>query len=215
MFCQCYFDTKPAAHAAGGGAHAGHAGHGGAGQAAGAGEAKHFCKFNNAYQVNHGHWGDTKLDGAKFWAAGDLGDDFGDGTTDWMLLTFDPSVTPEQRDAIKKILGHVYPVEWETFVIGADKPIEWKATTERAEARLDGGKAAEVVLKKNQGISAEPIVIKNMRYFGAPRNDGFVLMQNEVEALRQPPPGKEPYEFKGTNGFMITFDINSGDVKAK
>jgi hypothetical protein len=68
------------------------------------------------------------------------------------------------------------------------------------------------VLNKFQGMSDEPIVIKNLKYWGAPRNDGFVLMPNEVEALRKAPAGKEPYEFKGTNGFMITFDIKSSDV---
>ena len=35
MFCQCYFNTKPAMHAGG------HEGHG----------AKHFCRANNAYKV--------------------------------------------------------------------------------------------------------------------------------------------------------------------
>src|SRR5262245_2670563 len=54
MFCQCYFDTKPAAH---GGEHAAHGG----------AAAEHFCKMNNAFKVNSGHYGDTKLDGAKFW----------------------------------------------------------------------------------------------------------------------------------------------------
>ncbi len=196
MFCQCYFDTKPAAHA-------GHEGHGGG----------HFCKFNNAYKVNHGAWGNTTLDGAKFWASGDLGSDFGDGEADWIVVTFDPSVTKEQREGIKQILGHVYPIKWGQFIEAPDKPIEWTATKDRAEARLDGGKAAEVILKKKQGMSEEPIVIKNMKYFGVPRNEGFVLMQNEIEALRQAPEGKEPYEFKGTNGFMITFDIKSDDVK--
>src|SRR5439155_14317150 len=55
MFCQCYFNTKPAGH----GEHAEHE-HG----ANGAG-AEHFCRFNNAYKVNRGHYGTTKLDGAK------------------------------------------------------------------------------------------------------------------------------------------------------
>jgi hypothetical protein len=197
MFCQCYFDTKPAAHGE-------HAAHGG---------GEHFCKMNNAYKVNKGHYGETKLDGAKFWVAGDLGAEFSDGEMDWAVLTFDPAVTKEQREGIQKVLGHLYPVKWKSFTISEDKPVEWKADKERAVAKLDGGKAAEVVLKKNQGMSDEPIVIKNLKYWGAPRNDGFVLMQNEVEALRQPPPGKEPYEFKGTNGFMITFDIKSADVK--
>ena len=63
MFCQCYFNPKPAGQPS---AHAGAA-------------AEHFCKFNNAFRVNTGHYGATKLDGAKFWVAGDLGDDFSDG----------------------------------------------------------------------------------------------------------------------------------------
>ena len=40
-------------------------------------------------------------------------------------------------------------------------------------------------------------------------------MQNEVEALRQVPEGQKPFEFKGTNGFMITFDINSKETGKK
>jgi len=60
-------------------------------------------------------------------------------------------------------------------------------------------------------MTQEPVVIKNLRYFGAPRNTGFVLMPNEVEAYRV---GPKAFEFKGTNGFMITYDITSKDVKA-
>jgi hypothetical protein len=36
-------------------------------------------------------------------------------------------------------------------------------------------------------------------------------MTNEVEAYRL---GENAFEFKGTNGFMITFDISSKDVAA-
>lgn len=206
MFCQCYFDSKPAA-AGGHAAHADHANHNGASAA-----ATHYCKFNNGYKVNSGHYGDTKLDDAHFWVSGDLGDDFSDGEMNWAVLTFDPAVTPQQREGIKAILGHVYPVKWKSFTVADDKPIEWKASKDRAEARLDGGKAAEVVLKRNQGMTDDPIVIKNLKYWGVPRHDGFVLMQNEVEAMRQAPEGQEPFEYKGTNGFMITFDIKSSDV---
>ena len=47
------------------------------------------------------------------------------------------------------------------------------------------------------------------------RNDGFLLMQNDVQALRQAPSGQKPFEFKRTNGFMITFDITSKDTPPK
>ena len=121
MFCQCYFNTKPAGHGD-------HAGHGG--------EAKHFCRANNAYKVNKGYVGTTNL---------------------------------------------------------------------------DGGKTGEVKLKAFPGMGGQPVVMKNLPYWGAPRNDGFVMMPNEVEAYRV---GPNAFEFKGTNGFMLTLDITSKDVKA-
>jgi hypothetical protein len=52
----------------------------------------------------------------------------------------------------------------------------------------------------------------NLVYWGAPRNDGFVLMPNEVEAYRV---GPKAFEFKGTNGFMLTLDLTSKDVAAR
>jgi len=201
MFCQCYFDHKPASHAD----HEGMAGMSHGGEHA-------YCKFNNAFRVNKGSYGGVKLDGVKFWVAGDLGPEFADGEMDWAVLHFDPSVTPEQREGVKNALGYVYPVKWKSFTVGADAPMEWTATKDVATAKLDGGKVGEVVLKRNQGMTDQPIVIQNLRYFGVPRNTGFVLMQNEVEAYRA---GDKPYEYKGTNGFMITFDINSKDVKPK
>jgi len=200
MFCQCYFATKPAGHAAHGGM---------AGMA-----DEHFCRANNVFRVNKGSYGKTKLDGAKFWAAMDLGDDFSDGTMKWAVVTFDPAVTKEQREGIVAVLGHLYPVKWEQPIqVAADLPIEWTHDGDRAVAKLDGGKAGEVVLSGavvNRDRKS-PVVISNLKYWGASRNDGFVLMPNEVEAYRL---GPNAFEFKGTNGFMITFDISSKDVAA-
>ena len=191
MFCQCYFNSQPAAPA-------GHEGHGGSG---------HFCRFNNAFRVNSGMYQGAKPDGAKFWVAGDLGGDFSHGQMDWAILTFDKSMTKEQRDGIAAILAHLYPVKWSAFTT-AEGDISWKAGKGEAHAALDGGKAAEVVLKATSSASnpADPVVIKNLKYWGAPRNDGFILMPNEVEAYRA---GDKPFEFKNTNGFMITLDINA------
>jgi hypothetical protein len=196
MFCPCYFTTKPAP---GGGGHAHHGG------------GDHYCRFNMAYKVNKGSYGSVDLAGARFWIAGDLGDDFGDGETEWAEVTFDPAVTKEQRDGIAAILvGKVYPWKWKAFTVGADAPVEWKGGNDRAVAKLDGGKAGEIVLVHNPTAgSAEPTVIENLKYFGAPRNDGFVLMPNEVETYKR---GSNPFEYKGTNGFMITIDISSKDV---
>jgi len=197
MFCQCYFQTKPASHM-------GHEGHG----------EEHFCRANMAWKVNKGYYGKTKLDGAKFWIATDLGDDFSDGTMKWAVLHFDPSVTKEQRDGILAAVGALYPVKWEApFQVGNDLAIGWSHTGDKAVAKLDEGKAGEVVLDggavhRNQ---TAPVVIQNLKYWGAPRHDGFVLMPNEVEAYRL---GPNAFEFKGTNGFMITVDIASKDFTA-
>jgi hypothetical protein len=194
MFCPCYFGTVPAGHAHGA-------------------MTEHYCRFNMGYRVNRGNYKGVNLAGLKFWAAGDLGADFSKGA-EWAEVTFEPGATKPQRDAIAAILPNAYPVTWKAFTIGQDAPIEWNATTDRAVARLAGGKAGEVVLNRAAaGMSPkEPVVIKNLKYFGVPRNTGFVLMPNEVNAYRV---GAKPFESKGTNGFMITYDMNANDVKAK
>jgi hypothetical protein len=190
MFCPCYFSTVPSAH-----------GHGAM--------VEHFCRFNMGYRVNRGHAGAVSLNALKFWLAGDLGADFSKGAN-WAEITFEPGTTKEQRAAISSILPHVYPVTWQSFTVGSDAAVDWSASSERAEARLNAGKGGLVVLRKNPGMTADPVVISNLRYFGAPRNNGFVLMPNEIQAYRA---GKHPFEYKGTNGFMITYDIASTDVK--
>jgi hypothetical protein len=174
--------------------------------------AEHYCRFNNAFRVDKGSYGKVKLDGAKFWVAGDLGAEFSDGEMDWAVVTFDPSVTKEQREGIATVLGAVYPVKWKAFSVAADAPMEWNYTKDVATAKLDGGKAAEVVLRRGHNANNEqPPVIHNLKYWGTKRNNGFVLMANEVEAYRL---GDKAFEYKGTNGFMITFDINNRDVVA-
>ncbi|HET7715953.1 MAG TPA: DUF1326 domain-containing protein [Bauldia sp.] len=192
MFCQCYFNTEPAVHA-GEQMHKGH-------------EGGHYCKFNNAIKVNKGHHGATKLDGAKFWVTGDLGASYADLEGDWAVLTFDPSVTKEQREAVTTILPKLYPLKWKSFTVAKDGAIEWTANKDAARASIDGGKTAEVVLKRMQGRTDDPVVISNLKYFGEDSNSGFVLMPNVVEAYRV---GDKAFEYRGTNGFMITFDIAS------
>jgi len=190
MFCQCYFNTEPAAHSHGG-------------------DSKHFCRFNMAYKVNSGHFGATDLTGAKFWITGDLGADFGSGKTDWAHVTFDKAMSPAQREGIGKMLGHMFPFQWGSLTT-AEGTIHWEHNKDAATATLDDGKTAEIRLKRFPGVTAEPVVIKNLPYFGIPRNDGFVMMPNEIEAYRQ---GPNAFEFKGTTGFYIVTDMNSNDVK--
>jgi len=191
MFCQCYFNTQPG----------GHHEHG-AGQ-------EHYCRANLAYKINHGNFGSVKLDGAKFWIATDLGADFSKGQMDWAIVTFDKPLTKEQRDGIATIVGHLFPVKWNSLTTAEANIDRWEFNKDAAYASMDGGKTAEVKLKRQPGNTNDLVVIHNLKYWGAPRNDGFVLMPNEVEAYHI---GPKAFEFKGTNGFMITVDINSNDV---
>ena len=197
MFCQCYFNAAPSGHSM-----EGMEGH-----------SEHYCKFNNAYKVNKGAYGSTKLDGAKFWIYGDLGGDFSKGEMNWAVLTFDKASTKSQREAIGAICGKLFPVTWKSFST-SEGDIAWNAGDGEAHATLDGGKTAEVQLSSaslNANTKGQPTVLKNLKYWGAPRNDGFVMMPNIIETLRA---GDKAYEFKGSNGFMITVDLNSKDFPA-
>jgi hypothetical protein len=192
-FCQCYFNTEPSGH----GEHAIHEGH----------ASEHFCQFNNAYKVNKGYFGATKLDGAKFWIYGDLGGDFTKGM-DWAVVTFDKSTTPAQREAIGKIAGRLFPVHWNSLTT-AEGEIVWNGGVEQASASLDGGQTAELTIKKFKGMKDQAVVIKNLPYWGAPRNDGFIVMPNVSHTLHK---GDKNFDYKGTNGFMITFDIDANSA---
>ncbi|MGF1670805.1 MAG: DUF1326 domain-containing protein [Balneolaceae bacterium] len=199
MFCQCYFNTEPAGHS-----------HGHGHDHTVDGEIVHFCKFNMAFKVNKGHHGDTRLDDAKFWIAGDLGSGWEDGTMDWAVVHFDPSVTNAQREGIIEVFGPLFPVTWKSFDVKDDKKIDWEAGKDKSVAKLDDGKAAEIQLKRPfSAMSQDHVVLTNVQYWGAPRNDGFILMPNEVQAYRT---GDKKFEYNGTNGFMITIDINSDDI---
>jgi hypothetical protein len=80
---------------------------------------------------------------------------------------------------------------------------------ERATENPPGSRRSSPKLKRFQGMTA---VLKNVRYWDTPRNDGFVMMPNEIETYRE---GDRAFEFKGTNGFMLTFDMTSKDTPAK
>jgi Protein of unknown function (DUF1326)/Putative zinc-finger len=189
LFCQCYFNTKPA----------GHAHHG---------KEEHFCRTNVAYKINKGRYGSETLDGVKFWLAADVGSDFSAGQTEWAVLYFDRSLDRKQREAVQIILSHLMPVNWKSFKTAEAKIDRWEFNNDSAYASLDSGNAAVIQLKRFAGMTSEPVVIRNLKYWSAPRNDGFLVMRNEVQAYRI---GPKAFEFKGTAGLLITFDMNSKD----
>ena len=166
------------------------------------------CFFNQAFRVNKGHYNKVSLDGLKFWFAGDKGD------AKIVELTFEPSATEEQRAAIRVFIQNFLPQQWHSLTEGPDAVIEFEAAATHAEARLDGGKAARMVLTRNPGAATEgTTVIRNMKYFAASRNDGFNIMPNEILAYKRGPK-PAPFEYHGTSGWTITIDMNSRDVVA-
>ena len=198
-FCQCFFTGKPPA-----------AGH----MDMGNGDDDMFCRFNQAYRVNKGQFGSVRLDGAMFWFAGDAGEDFAHPKLEWAVLRFDASVTKAQQEALTTILHHLHfyrPDRWKSYRVGESARMNWSFTSDSAKASLDGGKTAEVVLRRlDGGMNDKPVTMNNMDYFGYPRNSGFLLMPNEIEAYRV---GDKPFEYKGTNGLVTTVDMTSDDIK--
>jgi hypothetical protein len=171
-------------------------------------DGKTSCYFNAAFRINKGNFGKTRLDGTKFWFAGDKGD------AKIVELTFEPSATKEQREAIRVFLSHFLPQKWTSLTEGPDAKIDWTASATHAEARLDDGKTAEVVMSRFSGATGRgTTVINNMKYFAATRNDGFNIMPvDQLVYRRGPKPA--PFEFRGTSGWTITIYMDSRDVLA-
>ncbi len=166
----------------------------------------HSCQFNHAFRVNKGHYGGVKLHGAKFWVAGSAGRNFSKDRTNWSVITFDPSVTREQRNALVSIMQHLYQVGADFFTIAHDARMEWHADKNGAEALLDAGKIAEVVLRRTPKMGNDPVVIQNLKFWGAHFNNGFTLIPSKMSSYRA---ADRQFEFSGTNGFVTTFEITT------
>jgi len=199
LFCQCFFTGKPPASCP---------------MKMGAAGREAFCRFNQAYKVDRGHFGPLVLDGAMFWFAGDAGPDFARPKLPWAVLRFDSSVSRERAEALTEILHHLHfyrPERWSSYQVEQSTAMTWSFTPDIARALLDGGKVAEIVLRRlDGGMNDRPVTMKNMDYFGYPRNTGFLLMPNEIEAYRA---GDKPFEYRGTNGLVTTVEISSQDVR--
>ena len=180
LFCPCYWNKAP---------------------------DKDLCQFNIAARVKQGHYGDTRLDGLKFWMTGDFGADFSDGETKVVQFAFEPSATHEQVDALLAILSEIYPFHWRRIVGIQRTSIEWKKENLQARAeRGDGkGKIMMTFVKGNDGKT--PVVINNLTYFGAKKNYGFYLARANHHAKV----GADSFTFDGVTGFYIEVE-SSGAV---
>ncbi len=170
MFCSCYFNTKP--------------------------EGGHMCQFDNAVKIAEGHVGDTKVDGLKFWLSGDLGGDFTKGMKSG-IITVEPTASKAQVEAIKFLVGKIYPVKWGSVAV--DKaPITWEKNGLNGHAKLGNGQG-EVSLKGVKGPDGSETVINNLKYWGAQKNDGFHLAYGTHHYKGH----GYNYSYKNMNGFFI------------
>jgi hypothetical protein len=181
LFCACYFNPTP---------------------------DKDFCNFNNAIRVKKGNYGTVSLDGMKIWMSGNLGSNFADGDIDSVVLTFEPSATQAQVDAAVKVVTKVYPMKIKQVAIDR-APIQWEMGGKTAYARLGNGQG-EVKLTRVDGPNGGPVVINNLKYWGADRNKGFKLYKSEHHYKGH----GHDYSFKDANGFVIEIEAGSALSKA-
>jgi len=180
LFCPCYFNK-----------HAQHP----------------YCEFNMAVKVRAGHSGKVDLGGAKYWLTGDLGDEFGTNKKGkWVVVSFDPATTQEQRDVLAPIILKTYGLEWGELKV-QEAPIEINRDGDIAEAKLGGGQMAYMKLKREPGTDGKGVVLKNVNYFGAQGNGGFEMYKS-IEH-RSDLPGHK-FSYSDRNAFLISIDVQEG-----
>jgi Protein of unknown function (DUF1326) len=174
LFCQCYFNK-----------HAEHP----------------MCEFNMAVTVREGHSGNVDLRNAKYWLTGDIGDKWGtekQGT--WVVVSFDPKTTKEQRDALAAIILKTYGLEWGELKV-QEAPIEVRQSGDIVEAKLADGREAYLKLRREPGADGKGVVLRNVKYFNAVQNDGFQLYRSLEH--RADLEGHQ-FSYSDRNAFLIT-----------
>jgi len=182
LFCPCYFNK-----------HAEHP----------------HCEFNMAVKVREGYSGKADLAGAKYWLTGDLGDEWGTNKKgNWVVVSFDPSTSKEQRDALAPMILKTYGLEWGELKV-QEAPIDIHRSGDLAEANLGGGKLASMKLKREPGADGNGVVLKNVKYFGARQNDGFEMYRSiEHKADVQ----GHQFSYSDRNAFLISIVSQEGDT---
>jgi hypothetical protein len=176
LFCPCYFNK-----------HAEHP----------------HCEFNMAVHVREGQSGATNLAGAKYWLTGDLGDEWGTAKKGaWVIVSFDPTTTKAQREALAPIILKTYGLEWGELKV-QEAPIEIKRIGDIAEAKLGDGKLAYMKLKREPGADGNGVVLRNVNYFGAQSNNGFELYKSLEH--RADVAGHQ-FNYSDRNAFLISID---------
>ena len=138
---------------------------------------------------------------------GDLGDKWGtEKKGEWVVVSFDPTTTKEQRDALAPMILKTYGLEWGELKV-QEAPIEINKSADIAEAKLGGGKMAYMKLKREPGMDGKGVVLKNVKYFGAQNNNGFEIyksLDHRADVMGH------TFNYSGRNAFLITIDSHDG-----
>jgi len=181
LFCPCYFNK-----------HAEHP----------------HCEFNMAVKVREGHSGSTNLTGAKYWLTGDLGDEWGTNKKGaWVAVSFDPSTSKEQRDALAPMILKTYGLEWGELKV-QEAPIEISQSGDIVEAKLGDGKMAHMKLQREPGADGKGVVMKNVKYFGAQDNSGFEMYRSLDHSANLQ---GHQFSYSDRNAFLISIDTHEGE----
>ena len=95
----------------------------------------------------------------------------------WVIVSFDPSTTKAQRDALAPMILKTYGMEWADLKV-QEAPIEISRGNDIVEAKLAGGKMAYMKLKREPGADGKGVVLKNVKYFDASTNEGFDMYKS-------------------------------------
>jgi hypothetical protein len=157
-----------------------------------------------AVKVNEGHAGDTSLTGAKYWLTGDLGDEWAtNGKGSWVVVSFDPATSKAQRDALAGIILKTYGLKWNELKV-QEAPIEITRTGDIVEAKLgSSGEMAHMKLKREPGADGNGVVLRNVAYFGAQRNNGFEMYKSIDHSANI---GGHRFNYADRNAFLISID---------
>src|SRR5437762_13905819 len=180
LFCPCYFNK-----------HAEHP----------------YCEFNMAVNVRKGNTANVDLAGAKYWLTGDLGDSWGtEKKGKWVVVSFDPATTKDQRDALAPIILKTYGLEWSELKV-QEAPIEIAQSGDIAEAKLGGGQMAHMKLQREPGADGKGVVMKNVKYFGAQDNSGFEMYRSLDHSANVQ---GHQFSYSDRNAFLISIDTHEG-----
>jgi hypothetical protein len=161
-----------------------------------------------AVKIREGRAGQTNLSGAKYWLTGDLGDEWGtEKKGSWVVVSFDPTTTKAQRDALAPIILKTYGLEWGELKV-QEAPIEIATTGDIVEAKLGGGQMAHMKLKREPGADGKGVVLKNVNYFGAKSNEGFALYKSLDHSADV---AGHKFSHSDRNAFLIS--IETGEPK--